>query len=234
VNVDPQTIKELLKLQLLSQSSLLSSTGTSAQNESGLSFNALLDQFLGSAPAASPVAATSELVSNASRMAARTPFKMTVNPMSAADYERRSSIQEGRPTSFEPAIKQASNRYGIDPGLVKAVIHAESSFNPEAVSKAGAKGLMQLMDATGAGLGVTDPFDPVQNINGGTKYLAGLMDRYNGNEAMALAAYNAGSGRVAGLGVRSDQELMDKLHLLPKETQNYVRKVLQLKDDYQM
>jgi soluble lytic murein transglycosylase-like protein len=116
--------------------------------------------------------------------------------------------------------------------LVKAVIHSESSFNPYAVSSSGAKGLMQLMDGTGEGMGVTDPFDPAQNIEGGTRYLAGLLRKYNGNEGVALAAYNAGPGRVDRLGIRTDADLKEKLHLLPLETRQYVDKVLSRKQQY--
>jgi soluble lytic murein transglycosylase-like protein len=138
----------------------------------------------------------------------------------------------GKPSSFDPLIAQASAVYGVDPSLVKAVIHQESSFNPYAVSSAGAKGLMQLMDDTGDGLGVTDPFDPQQNVHAGTQFLAGLLRKYNGNEGVALAAYNAGPGRVDRLGIRTDADLAAKLRQLPQETQQYVARVLALKDQY--
>ncbi|SDC73008.1 Transglycosylase SLT domain-containing protein [Paenibacillus sp. UNCCL117] len=137
-------------------------------------------------------------------------------------------LGSSKPTEYEELIQQASEAYGVQSSLVKAVIEAESSFNPKAVSSAGAKGLMQLMDATGAGLGVTDPFDPAQNIAGGTQYLSNLLVRYNGNQSVALAAYNAGSGRVDRLGIRTDQDLASKLRLLPEETQKYVARVLDL------
>ncbi|WP_159883885.1 lytic transglycosylase domain-containing protein [Paenibacillus puerhi] len=145
---------------------------------------------------------------------------------------RSAFLGQSRPTPFEELIQGASQTYGVESSLVKAVIEAESSFNPNAVSRAGAKGLMQLMDDTGAGLGVTDPFDPAQNIAGGTKYLSNLLMKYNGNPSVALAAYNAGSGRVDRLGIRTDQDLEGKLHLLPAETQKYVRKVLELQNDF--
>jgi soluble lytic murein transglycosylase-like protein len=138
----------------------------------------------------------------------------------------------GKPSSYDPLIAQASSMYGVDPSLVKAVIHQESSFNPYAVSTAGAKGLMQLMDGTGEGYGVTDPFDPQQNVQAGTQFLAGLLRKYDGNEGVALAAYNAGPGRVDRLGIRTDDELAAKLRQLPQETQQYVSRVLALKDEY--
>ncbi len=113
-------------------------------------------------------------------------------------------------------VKNISAKYGIDEKLVNAVIKQESGFNIKAKSKAGAMGLMQLMPATARSLGVKDPFNPVQNIEGGVKYLSNMMNRYNGNIILALAAYNAGPGAV------------DKYSGVPpyKETQNYVKSIL--------
>lgn len=119
-------------------------------------------------------------------------------------------------SSFDPIIKEAAEKYQVPVGLIKSVIQAESSFNPHAVSKAGAQGLMQLMPATARGLGVRDALNPVENIEGGTKYLRQLLDRYNGDLTKTLAAYNAGPGNVAKYG-----------GIPPfKETQNYVKKVM--------
>ena len=113
-------------------------------------------------------------------------------------------------------VKNISAKYNVDAKLVNAVIKQESGFNVKAKSKAGAMGLMQLMPATARGLGVKDPYNPVQNIEGGVKYLSNLLKKYNGNVVLALAAYNAGSGAV------------DKYSGVPpyKETQNYVRSIL--------
>ncbi|WP_445323381.1 lytic transglycosylase domain-containing protein [Paenibacillus sp. FSL R7-0128] len=134
-------------------------------------------------------------------------------------------ITQTVPTDYEQLIQTASAKYGVPVDLIKAVIDTESSFNPNVVSSAGAKGLMQLMDGTANGLGVSDPFDPAQSIDGGVRYLSYQLKRYDGQEKMALAAYNAGPGRVNKLGVSSDAELMANLSELPKETQAYIAKI---------
>lgn len=101
--------------------------------------------------------------------------------------------------AFDPLIKLEADRHQVERGLVKAVIHTESGFNPKALSKPGAQGLMQLMPATAKLYNVTDPFDPAQNVRAGTKHLKYLLDQYDRIE-LALAAYNAGEGNVEKYG----------------------------------
>jgi soluble lytic murein transglycosylase-like protein len=110
----------------------------------------------------------------------------------------------------------AARRHGLDPDLVLAVVSVESAFRPEAVSRKGAQGLMQLMPGTARELGVADPFDPAANLDGGARYLSALVARYGGDVSKALAAYNAGPGAV------------DKHRGVPpySETRAYVKKVL--------
>ncbi|WP_138493248.1 lytic transglycosylase domain-containing protein [Paenibacillus pinistramenti] len=135
------------------------------------------------------------------------------------------SGSQGASTPYDAMIAEASQKYGVPEALIKAVIDTESSFKPNVESSAGAKGLMQLMDGTARGLGVSNPFDPAQNIDGGARYLSYQLKRYGGEIKMALAAYNAGPSKVNALGVSSDNELTQKLDQLPAETRNYIEKI---------
>ena len=127
-----------------------------------------------------------------------------------------SSGSVSSPENLEEYFKEASETYGVDINLLKAIARQESNFNPSATSSAGAMGVMQLMPSTAKGLGVTNAYDAQENIMGGAKLMAQNLKKYNGDVSLALAAYNAGSGNV------------DKYGGIPpfKETQNYVKKVL--------
>ncbi|GIQ70193.1 hypothetical protein XYCOK13_30170 [Xylanibacillus composti] len=144
----------------------------------------------------------------------------------AAALRAAASFAPASSSSFQANIEAAAARHGVSSRLIDAVIQVESAYDPHAVSHAGAKGLMQLMDDTARQVGVANVFDPVQNINGGTRFLADLLRKYEGNTAVALAAYNAGPGRVDRLGISNDEQLFARIDELPVETQGYVRKVL--------
>lgn len=125
-------------------------------------------------------------------------------------------------SAYASEIHTAASEFGVEEAIVRAIIHAESAYRPNALSHAGAQGLMQLIPATASRFGVADPFDPGQNIRGGVRYLAWLMKRYSSNLTLVAAAYNAGEGAV------------DRNGGVPpySETQRYVQRVGQLADRY--
>jgi soluble lytic murein transglycosylase-like protein len=120
------------------------------------------------------------------------------------------------PEQIDALVEQNAATWQVDPALLKAVIANESGFNANAISNVGAQGLMQLMPETAASLGVRNAYDPAQNVAGGARYLRGLLDRFNGDQRLAVAAYNAGPGAVAKYGDVPPYA----------ETQNYVTNVL--------
>ncbi len=126
------------------------------------------------------------------------------------------------PEQINSLVQQNADIWQVDPALIKSVIANESSFNANATSPVGAQGLMQLMPETAASLGVKNPYDPAQNVAGGTRYLRGLLDRFKGDTRLAVAAYNAGPNAV------------EKYGDVPPyaETQNYVKNVLGSLDQY--
>jgi len=136
--------------------------------------------------------------------------------------KNKSSARHSSNKHYDQLIREISQRHNINPALVKAVIKAESDFDPNAVSKKGARGLMQLMPQTLKDLKVYDPFHPRENINGGVRFLKRLLKRFNNNLSLTLAAYNAGP------------ETVERYDTIPpyQETQLYVKKVLNYFDRY--
>jgi soluble lytic murein transglycosylase-like protein len=126
-------------------------------------------------------------------------------------------------TEYDQLIRDCSQKYGVNPSLVKAVIHAESGYNPNALSHKGASGLMQLMPDTARSLKVADRFNPKDNVEGGVKYLRFLLDTFKGDVSLAVAAYNAGLNKVAKYGGIPPYN----------ETRTYVNRVLSYMQSYQ-
>lgn len=142
-------------------------------------------------------------------------------PASARDNPNYAGLSRGRSVSGEQidnAINEAAARNGVDPNLVRAIVKVESNFNPRAVSRKGAMGLMQLMPSTARSLNVANPFDPAQNIEGGVRHFRSLMDTFGGDLELSLAAYNAGAKAVQKSGGVPNYT----------ETQDYVRRITDL------
>ncbi|MNO73940.1 Membrane-bound lytic murein transglycosylase C precursor [compost metagenome] len=252
MQIDPRTMGQLVQLQTMNSIDLQGSSadhGTSVDTNGSL-FDILLQEMMisegretGTATAtieSPPAASLSGL--GYTNLYDDLSFDESYLPM-LESIQNDISLQMGGISSasvtsigkdIESLIIEASQKYGVPASLIKAVIETESSFNPQAVSKVGAKGLMQLMDGTARGLGVTNSFDPAQNIDGGTRYLANNIKRFGGDVNTALAAYNAGPGRLQKLGITNDQQLMEKLHLLPLETQNYIAKIANAQAKYEV
>jgi soluble lytic murein transglycosylase-like protein len=148
-----------------------------------------------------------------------------LQPQTAADPSLAPAADAPAPVpdaEIDSLVQQNAQIWQVDPALIKSVIANESSFNANATSPVGAQGLMQLMPETAASLGVRNPYDPAQNVAGGTRYLRSLLDRFNGDTRLAVAAYNAGPGAV------------EKYGDVPpySETRNYVQNVLGSLDRY--
>jgi soluble lytic murein transglycosylase-like protein len=241
MNIDPKWFAEYIQLQMMRSLQTVSFDSSDTESaygsisdrgDSSTDFTQMLQQLMQQTmdlqtPFAMPEVETQEKITPANVLLQRLAANQASLQVTSVDTSQRS-----KPTDYDSLIQQASREHGVDTRLIKAVIQAESSFRADAVSHAGAKGLMQLMDRTGQSLGVNDPFDPQQNINGGTKYLSQLLRKYNGQESIALAAYNAGPGRVDRLGIKTESDLRDKYSFLPKETQRYIDKVLNFKENY--
>ncbi|WP_274651885.1 lytic transglycosylase domain-containing protein [Paenibacillus humicola] len=230
MSIDPRILSSLLRLQFMPSYNL---TGTTADAEtfdtaeSGDPFGYLLQQLIAGGTGSLDGLESSGSVGGLT--VAQMPELGLLAPLAARGMAMPSGYAEetGADTAdFEDIIQEAAAKYRVEPSLIKAVIDNESSFHPEAVSAAGAKGLMQLMDGTARSLGVTDSFDPRQNIDAGTRYLSYLIGKYSGSIPTALAAYNAGPGRVDRAGIRTGDDLNAKFSALPEETRRYVASVM--------
>ncbi|WP_233531899.1 lytic transglycosylase domain-containing protein [Paenibacillus alkalitolerans] len=228
MEVDPRYISEWLRTQWASDATRLIANrraADAAYSDNAIDFAAMLQMLL------------SESGVNGNTANGGIPADEALAQLAAANAAFNTAMpythdESADMENIDRIVSDASRDYGVDPALVKAVIRAESNFRSDAVSSAGAKGLMQLMDGTARTLGVTDSFDPVQNVRGGTRFLSYLLHKYDGNTGVALAAYNAGPGRVDRLGIRTEAELAQRLESLPEETQRYVGKVLAFREQF--
>ncbi|KML06185.1 lytic transglycosylase domain-containing protein [Rossellomorea marisflavi] len=196
-----QQVKAMMELQALGNLGSIASSSSEGTN----SFQTILDSALQTTG--------NDTLGSIQNLLDAMP-QMPNSPSLPHSQER--DVNQAPGTGFDSIISRAAERYGIPAKLVHSVVKQESGYNPEATSHAGAAGLMQLMPGTARGLGVTDIYDPEQNVFAGAKYLKQMLVKYDGDMKLALAAYNAGPGNV------------DKYSGVPpfQETQNYVRKIM--------
>ena len=204
-----------------SLSSLLGDSNTSESSSASSAFNIMLTSLLSAISEKNKQAKTEEEKVALDDILS-TYNNLTLENSSINNYILSDVTKLNDDERIENAIQLYSNKYNVDSNLIKAIIKAESNFNPNAGSSAGAKGLMQLMPENCKSLGVSDPFNIEQNIEGGVKHIKEYLDRYDGDVEMALMAYNGGPTRMMNRGVKS----IDDIYKMPKETQNYVPKVM--------
>lgn len=220
VSMDPRLMKQLLSYQWIDPAGIIGGRNPALQQNNGI-FGMLLEQLLTVETVNTSAIGTfaGGLGLSGISLMARTPGPALADPLQTGS--------SGASQSYDKFIAAAAAKYGVHEALIKGVIQTESGFDADAVSPAGAKGLMQLMDDTARWLGVQNPWDPAQNIDAGTRYLSYLLRKYDGNVYPALAAYNAGPGRVDRLGLTSDELVRARYAELPEETRGYIPKVLQ-------
>ena len=200
-----------MSTEALSSAAIAAPTGVASASERVRQIQSLIERTqagalgISTAPAAtaSPAATTSSPTAFASML-------------QAASSTPGTSAAQASTSSYDPLIQQAALRNGIDPAILHGLIQQESGFNPSSTSSAGAMGLTQLMPGTASSLGVANPLDPAESIEGGARYLKQMLDNFGGNVSDALAAYNAGPGAVSKYGGVPPYA----------ETQSYVTKVL--------